>query len=280
MAVNVVLVQNLGNEFDLGNIETGKIHLLTDGSIVRNPTTGELSVDVGVLGITNTLSLAGTSLTSNVNGTVANQDLLAAIQAGETVTSLSVDNVAHTITYTREDGTTDVIDLAAATTEIYVDGGSFDATTGVLTLTDNDGASPDVVIDLSGYAVTVVDNADGTYDVNQNGASVGTIDLAPSTDAGNLITQGTDGRVFIDASAIGTDTFVDNGDGTVTHNALDGTAVTFDAKLGVSADAGNLLVDGTDVLPFVDAGTIRALADIEIQDAFGSTLYYAYSTNV
>ena len=32
--VNVIIVENLGNEFDLGNIEAGKIHLLTDGSIV------------------------------------------------------------------------------------------------------------------------------------------------------------------------------------------------------------------------------------------------------
>ena len=279
--VNVIIVENLGNEFDLGNIEAGKIHLLTDGSIVRNTTTGELSVDVSALGITNTLSLAGTTLISTVNGTVANQDLLSAIQTGETVTALSYNATTTELSYTDEDGVVSTIDLSALTTDIYVDGATFNAGTSVLTLTDNDGGTGDIVIDLSAFVVSITDNGDGTYDIVQNGATVGTIDTKDgvSADAGQALTLGSDGLPYLDAASLASDSVVDNGDGTFTHTAVDGTVVTFDAKLGVSADAGNLLVNGSDVLPFVDASAIRTLADVEVQDAFGVTLYYSFSTN-
>ena len=222
MAVNVVIVPNLGNEFDLGTLEANKIHILTDNSIVRNPTTGELSVDVSALGITHTLSLVGTVLSSEVNGVTATQDLLSAIQAGETVTALSYNATTTELSYTDEDGNVSVIDLSALTTDIYVSGGSFDAGTSVLTLVDNDGVTPDITIDLSSFVVSVVNNNDGTYDVMQNGVSVGQIDT----------------------------------------------------KDGVSTDAGNLLSIGTDGLPYENASTIRtAILDIEVQDAFGVTLY-------
>ena len=46
MAVLVVTTSNLGNEFDLGVIEAGKIHIKVDGvTITRNIATGVLSVD-------------------------------------------------------------------------------------------------------------------------------------------------------------------------------------------------------------------------------------------
>lgn len=43
---NLVHVNNLGNEFDLGNIEPSKIHIKVDGTTIkRDPTTGTLAVD-------------------------------------------------------------------------------------------------------------------------------------------------------------------------------------------------------------------------------------------
>ena len=70
----VVTPGNLGNEFDLGIIEAGKIHVNFDGtSIVRNAGTGVVSAVAPAT--TNTLSAAAPNLTSTVNGVVATIDL-------------------------------------------------------------------------------------------------------------------------------------------------------------------------------------------------------------
>lgn len=210
---SVILVGNLGNEFDLGNIEGGKIHLLTDGSIVRDPGTGELSVDVSALGITNILSLAGTVLTSTVNGQAADQDLAAAIEAGETVTVLDYDPATTTLTYTDEDGNDTTVDLSALTTDIYITGGSFDAGSMQLTLTDPDAGTPDVVIDLSTLLLVVTDNGDGTYELAQGG-NTSTIDTRDgvSADAGNLLGLGADQKALLveaDVAALATEELTD-----------------------------------------------------------------------
>jgi len=65
-----------------------------------------------------------------------------------------------------------VVDLSQFTTDIHVSGGSFDAATSVLTLTDTDGSTPDIVIDLSTL-------------------------LGVSTQAGNALTDGPDGKPFL-----------------------------------------------------------------------------------
>lgn len=46
MTTNVVTLNNLGNDFDIGQIEPSKIHVKVDGTtITRDSTTGTLSVD-------------------------------------------------------------------------------------------------------------------------------------------------------------------------------------------------------------------------------------------
>jgi len=226
MAVSVVYTNNLGNEFDLGNIEANKIHIKTNSTIIRDPLTGELGVDPAALAITNALALTGSTLESTVSGQMASVDLLPAIQAGETVTVLGYDPATTMLSYTDEDGNVTAVDLSALTSDIYVDGASFDATSMMLTLTDNDGGTPDVVVDLSSLVMTITNNGDGTY-------------------------------TFVQGS----------------------NSVVVDTKDGVSADAGNLASLGSDGLPFVSASAIRQLADVEVQDAFGVTLYYAFSSN-
>lgn len=62
-----------------------------------------------------------------------------------------------------------VVDLSQFTTDIYVTGAAFNGATQVLTLTDNDGVTPDVVVDLSTL-------------------------LGVSVDANNLLNNGTDGK--------------------------------------------------------------------------------------
>ena len=88
------------------------------------------------------------------------------------------DNVAKTITFPAVNGGAQtVIDLSQFTTDIYVTGGTWDIATTTLTLSDNDGTTPDITVDL------------------------GTL-LGVSADANNLLTAGSDSKAFIDAAAI------------------------------------------------------------------------------
>lgn len=259
MAVNVVTPSNLGNEFDLGVIEGSKIHIKVDGtSIVRNAGTGVISAVTPAT--TNDLSLVGTNLTSTVNGVADTQDLLTAIQAGETLTVLAVGATAAaaltytdedgtattynltnvikdgetttilaynpattTLSYTDEDGGVTAVDLSALAADIFVNGGSFNPATLILTLTDNSGTTPDVTVDLSQLLVTVTNNGDGTYTLAQAGSST-----------------------------------------------------VIDTRDGVSADAGNLLTVGTDLKPLLAPATVTALATVDVQDAFGVHQFYAF----
>lgn len=146
----VVQPQNLGPEFELGTTTANKITIAVDGtSVERNATTGTLSAAPPVW-----------------------------------------DNVAKTITFPSQDGATaQVIDLSQFTTDIYVNGGSFNPVTNNLTLVDVDGTTPDIVVDLSAL-------------------------LGVSADANNTLVNGTDGKPYFNSAtlaactdAFGTDIF-------------------------------------------------------------------------
>ncbi len=301
MALQSVLIDNLGAEFDIGNIEAGKIHLLLKaGELLLDGVTGEIGLDPaavaagetltslaeagGILNYTDeagtvtpidlnvlvanletltslvagttaaaaltytdengaamvldlstviadgqtltVLALSGTTLTYTDEAGTANAiDLAPAIAAGETLTTFAYDAGTTTLTYTDEAGNATAVDLSALSTDIYVDGATFDPVALTLTFTDNDGATPNVVVDLSTLRSALTNNGDGTW----------------------------------------------------THNDGSGTTVIIRS---VSADAGNLLTAGSDGGAFFDASGVRVLADVEVQDAFGVTLYYGFSTNL
>ena len=140
MAVNdLVTGGNLGPEFQIGTNVPNQITINTDGtSVIRDGVTGELSSPPGVM--------------TYVPGTA-------------------------TLTYTDGQGGVQNIDLSGLTTDIYVDGGTYDPNTMILTLTDNDAGTPDVTVDLSGL-------------------------LGVSTDANNLLVNGADGKPFLDVPAL------------------------------------------------------------------------------
>lgn len=161
------------------------------------------------------------------------------------ITTLSYDNVSTNLSYVDEAGNTTVISLAGLTSDIFVNGGSFDANTSVLTLTDNDGTTPDVTINLAAL-------------------------LGVSTDANNALTNGTDGKPFLDVADLNTSTVTDNGDGTYTHSDGDGTSVVIDTRDGVSTDTDQILTVGTDQLPFLDCDTISATCTVELLSLFGT----------
>ena len=135
----VVTPSNLGPEFELGTTVANQITISVDGvGVVRDAGTGELSSPPGVL---------------------------------------SYDNTTTTLTYTDGQGNTQNVDLSSLTSDIFVNGGSFDAATSVLTLTDTDAGTPDVIVDLSSL-------------------------LGVSADANNVLTNGTDGKPFFDPSTL------------------------------------------------------------------------------
>lgn len=138
MANDVVLGSELGPEFEKGTLVANLVTVRVDAtSLQRNAGTGALSAVPPVF-----------------------------------------DNVAKTITFPSQDGAAQqVINLSQFTTDIHLDGGTFDAATAVLTLTDNDGGTPDVVIDLSAL-------------------------MGSSTDAGNLMSDGSDGKPLLVAANI------------------------------------------------------------------------------
>lgn len=135
----IVTVPNLGPEFELGTTVASQITIAVDGqTVVRDAGTGELS---------------------------------------SPVTSLTYDNTSTTLSFLDEEGNTTTIDLSSLTTDIFVNGGSFDAATSTLTLTDNDAATPDVTIDLSTL-------------------------LGVSVDVDNILSNGTDGKAFLSCENI------------------------------------------------------------------------------
>lgn len=183
----VVTPSNLGNEFQFGTEVPNKITVKVDGTSVVRDTDG---------------TLHGASPT--------------------------YDNTAKTLTFPVVNGAPpQVINLAEFLTDIHVDGASFNTTTSVLTLTDNDGSSPDVVIDLS--AIKGV-----------------------STDADNVLINGTDGRAFLSQATIDT---------------------AAAAAAGASTDTGNLLSTGTDGKAFIGdpdiENVIFAQLHLVVTDAFG-----------
>lgn len=120
--------------------------------------------------------------------------------------SLTYDGVTTILTYDNGAGGTQNIDLSAFTTDLYITGGSFDAASSVLTLTDADAGTPDVTIDLSTLlgASTDADNlltngADGKPKITEGDIEAVVV---PSTDAGNLIGTGADGKLVLTEAQI------------------------------------------------------------------------------
>lgn len=139
---NIITVPNLGTSFDLGTITPNKIEIKVDNTSIVKGGTGELSANPS---------------------------------------TMTWDNTTKIITHTSGTGVVTNIDLSDFTTDIYVNGGSFNPATSIITLTDSDGTTPDVTIDLSSL-------------------------LGVSTDANNALTNGADGKPYLSNDAFGVST--------------------------------------------------------------------------
>lgn len=171
-----------------------------------------IAADPATLPLTVTLSSPGAAnLQANVNGNLSNVlDLTPLVLTAETNTTLTYNPATKTLTYINEDGVVATIDLSALATDIFVSGGSFDAATMVLTLTDNDGTTPDIVINLADLK-QVVTAASSTITFSGTGEASNplqaTLNLDPAT--GNLLSMSVNGLLVTVNQGVGI-----SGDGT------------------------------------------------------------------
>jgi hypothetical protein len=105
MAIGVVAVPNLGNEFDLGTIEANKIHVKLGDGLTRDPVTGVIS----------------------------------AIPAADVhVDDVSWNPGTNELTVTLTDATEFVVDLGTLAADKFLSSSSFDPLTNILTLVMTD----------------------------------------------------------------------------------------------------------------------------------------------
>jgi hypothetical protein len=104
--------------------------------------------------------------------------------------SVTSDNVAHTVTFTKEDDTTQVLNLDDITTDISVSGASLDASSNILTLTGVD--QPDVTVDLSDFVNTTEQTAAQLLkqDLLVSATNIKTVNGTSLLGAGDLVTAG------------------------------------------------------------------------------------------
>jgi len=145
--------------------------------------------------------------------------------------SLTIDVVGDVVTNIQNQGDIydEIINMLDSNSDIFIDNGD-----GTFTHTAVDGTQ----VTFDANTVTYTDNNDGSYTfTNANGDSL-TIDLVGDV-VTNIQNQGDIYDEIINMLDTNSDVFVDNGDGTFTHTAVDGTQVTFDANTVTYTDNGN-----------------------------------------
>ena len=194
------------------------------------------------------------------------------IDANETLTVISQDIAAGTITYKDEDGADTVLDIAAMiagneTLTTYVDNGD-----GTSTYTDEDGVAN--TINNSAIAENVLIE-DGTVDIDgdgtpDNGVTLQDVidnldDIVAANETVTTLVDNTDGT-FTYTSEDGTVTVIDvnnpsitdNNDGTYTVTNADGTTATIDTTAGSNPLDAPAVINGVAVTTVQEA--INALA--------------------
>jgi hypothetical protein len=136
--------------------------------------------------------------------------------------TMTIDVIADVVTNIQNQGDvyTEIINLLQNNTDSLQDNGD-----GTFTHTAVDGTQ--LIFDAN--TTTYVNNNDGTYTfTNANGATM-TIDVIADV-VTNIQNQGDVYTEIINLLQNNTDTLQDNGDGTFTHTAVDGTQLIFDAN--------------------------------------------------
>ena len=186
-----------------------------------------------------TIDQIAAGLSANVIDPSVINGLAAFVTTNETTTSLAYNAGTSILTYTDEDGVSTNLDLSALTTDVYVTGATLAGS--VLTLSDNDAGTPDVVVDLAAFATDFTDNADGTYLFTAGDGATLTVDTRaasnPITDAGGYFA------------------------GTNVEAALQEIGAAMAADIEVSSDANNDITAGSDGGAFLDVSALIQSAD-------------------
>lgn len=253
-----VLTTNLRSEdFSIGTEFANEISVLLGAGFVRNATTGKWELDPAAIATTNALAATGTTITSTVNGVDAALDIEPAVDAAtpDLVKDLTFDAATGIWTITKNDGSSSTV---SSPVEQFLSSSSYDAATSTLTLSMADGT--DVDVDLSGLVDAYTLTAGDGVDVTGDGSSATPWVVAAKVDpaAINALTNGPAGLLLDPADIPTTNT------------------------LAAGATAGTIksTVNGVDSNDLDLGAIVRPLADLEMQDAFGVTIGYAYTTNV
>lgn len=169
---HVVIPADLGTTIKASGISANKYDVNIDDNTIKQ-TAGVLKVN------TDTTALGKSALLESM------------VQAFETTTTLTYNSTTKVISYTNEDNVVVNIDLSALAANVFVNGATYNASTMVLTLTDNSGSSPDISIDLSELKkVVTADSNSIVFTVGGTGEAahplIATIKLDPALT--NLIT--------------------------------------------------------------------------------------------
>lgn len=255
--LQVLTLGNVGQTFKPAHIEAGKFDVNIDKDTLLAALDGTLSVNTQV-------------------GPGESAALKALIQAQETNTSMTYDALTKTITFTNEDGQESTIDLSSLAVDVFVDGASYDAATMVLTLTDNSGTTPNVTVNLADLKKVETVNS-STITLSGTGETAGKLkaEIKISPDNGNAMQARANG-LFVGEI---TTTHINAANGINVASMSDSTAPGYNDvyhNISVKADASadNLLSVGADGV-MVSKEAVKALATVEVKDAFGVHLYYA-----
>lgn len=244
---------------------TGNTSVLTDngdGTFTHDDGTGNSATFFGGADVLTSLAYdAANAILSYVdeNGNPTNVDLSAL--GAETVTALSYDAATYVLSFADENGAVTAIDLSALAGSDHLTGGSFDPATNVLTLTDGDAGTADILIDLSSLVVQLDDATAAATDATGDGGSATTAARSDhrhaaqgvSADAGNLLKAGSDGLHLLDPAdlvqpADAVSPAADDAAGAVGAGTEYAREDHKHPAQGVSADAGNSLSVGSDGL--------------------------------
>lgn len=262
MAVQVIVASNLGSEFDLGQVEAGKIHLKLDGtSLLRDDITGVISASGqtidGVLAeghnIANVKDASGTTIANiketviavsqTLNGiAITKEDGTTANLTKVSTTSLVVDPTAKTLKSVVNGVESTAVDISA----LYADTNLiFDSYENYVLTFHTEDNTP-VTINLEDL-LPVVTTDTSSVDISGNGTSASPLEAnvkISSTDGNSLTVDGT--GLFVPAAPS------QKGLQPLTSGiAIDEIGNDYAVGLVLSAEAGNTLTEGVDGLKSV-----------------------------
>lgn len=276
-----VTVPDLGPEFLIGTETPNKITLAVDGTtIIKDPVTGELSVDASVLMLASDNSLNGDGSAANplsVNYSAdANNGASAGTDGGvfsDKLVSGVLNAAGDTLEFTMASGDVVSVDATALAADLRLVSGVYNAATESLDLTVSDGTNSNII------SIPVAALLPVTSDDTLTGDGAATpLGVNFSADAGNQAQVGSDGGVFVPAAPATTNTLVNDGTNQLT-STVNGVASAADIintnTLAAGATPGTIVstVNGVASAEFA----VGDAADVTVCNAFGTDIFKAFS---